>query len=183
MRDRYVYFTFVAIGAIMSFGLSSPERVRFLFAVPATCLFSALLYKQVEMSIGAMCLWLKTEYSNELERRLGHRIAHWDSSDIGRTYFSKSVFGRRSQALSLLYLFASLAALYVIVETYSAPAMEQALWTEYVLGVPRAYFFCTFLVVSAAAGFAAFVLLHSLNKDRKALHFQKAEKAAEANSE
>jgi hypothetical protein len=146
-RDQYIYYAVTAIALIYSFALTNEDHVRILFTVSIISAVSAILYAQAEMTIGVLCLWLKTEYSDKLREIFGQDVPHWDASNISQHFFSPIVFGRRSVALAVLYGATNLGALYILAEHcfvgVSASSLEEVVFLE----IKRLYFLLGFFSI------------------------------------
>ncbi len=169
-RDQYVYYAVTSIALIFSFALSNEDHIRILFTVSVVSAVSAVLYVQAEMTIGVLCLWLKTEYTSALRRTFHKELPHWDASDISKHFFSPIVFGRRSVALAILYGATNIGALYILVEHYFLRS-DPSFVAEVVLsGIERQYFLYGFFTLYIALSFYSLWVVLRIVPARSELH-------------
>ncbi len=169
-RDQYIYYAVTAIGLIYSFALSNEDHVRILFTISVVSAVSAVMYAQAEMTIGVLCLWLKTEYSSGLRDALGKEVPHWDASDISKHFFSPIVFGRRSVALAILYGATNLGALYILSEHYFIQSDATHLSEVLLWGLERQVFLYGFFGLFIALAVYALWIVLRIVPTRSELH-------------
>lgn len=125
-RDQYIYFSLAAIGFVLTFALANTQHIELLFTIPIISAVAAVPYTSAEMTIGLMCLWLKTDYSDQIRRTLGRDVAHWDGAELSPVFFSPRVFGHRSTALIILFSTTNIGGLYLLCEHY----LVEVTWAE-----------------------------------------------------
>lgn len=110
LRDRYVYFCGVSSGLIAYFAMTN-EIQGILLLIPVIVWVCALMFAQVEHIIGAQTWYLKTEYTDELQRLFGRSIPHWDSSFAASQFHAANAFRLRYAGVGSIFLIGSWAAL------------------------------------------------------------------------
>ena len=83
-RERYIVFTATAYGAIFAFGFSQSEHQPFVL-IPFLNLIFVSLYTHTDITIGALSLWLRENYSKTISDfcqscQIDIQVDHWDGS-------------------------------------------------------------------------------------------------------